>query len=327
MDTAAELNEGRGVVPAYVGPYKVLKRIGRGGMGEVFMGQRQGAPDGERPVAVKCIRSDLSGRDPYVRMFLDEARLAHRAAHPNLVSVLDLGMESGSPYLVMELLQGPTLADVMWALHRRELTIPPRLACFIAAQMCEGLSYIHGLRDEDGSPLGAIHRDVCPPNIILDMHSGLTKIFDFGIARVSNDARLEKTDPNQAKGRWGYMAPEQIRSGATADHRADLFSTGVVFWEMLTGQRLFSASNPAEAIRAVMQAQVEAPSTVRAFIPRGIDKLALKALNRDPKKRFQNADSMRKALMAQCPTVDRSSVRDFARHLVRAFRVKTPLPA
>src|SRR5262245_10883452 len=255
------------------GRYYLLERIGRGGMAEVFRAVTQGVEGFRRMFVVKRILSEKAKSPEFIRMFGDEARISALLHHPNIVQVYDFGQVEVSYFLAMEYLAGKDLASVMRVLRASKLAVPSGLAAFIAQQVALALGYAHTLRGSNGQPLGIVHRDVTPSNIML-LHAGGVKVLDFGIAKATAAAESFRTS-GKVKGKFSYLAPEQARS-EEVDARADLFTLGVTLWEMLTGRRLFADANELETLRNVLQKPVPAPSTLRPGIPPELDRVVLK---------------------------------------------------
>lgn len=274
------------------GRYELLKRLGGGGMGEVFLARQQSVPSVEKLVVVKMLHPGLAENDEFANQFLDEARLAAQLNHPNVCQLHDLGRTDGVLYMAMELVRGDDLERLLSELGRLGQTLPPALAVRIAADAAAGLQHAHELTDAQGRPLEIIHRDVSPPNIMVTW-DGEVKLLDFGLAKAAN--QLHVTKGATLKGKFAYMAPEQINS-EPVDRRSDLFSLGIVLWELLTGQRLFRRDGEMETLAAVARCEVPAPSSVNRDLPASLDAVVLKALRAAPGKRYQDAQAFRLAL-------------------------------
>ncbi len=269
---------------AQVGRYEVLLRIARGGMGTVYLCQVTGAGGFRRLFALKVIRDHLSRNDEYVRMLLQEARIASRLHHPNVVGIVDIGNLANQHYLVMDYVEGCTLSELL-KVHRK--TRPPHLIIPIVLDALTGLHAAHTLTNDDGSPLTLVHCDFSPQNMLVGTN-GICRITDFGIAKASN-ALPERS--SITRGKPAYLAPEQI-TGRPFDHRADIFAAGVVLWNGLTGEQLFKGDSPEEVLNQVLNMPIAAPSTVGLRPPKKLDKVVLRALERDPTKRYQTAEEM-----------------------------------
>jgi serine/threonine protein kinase len=274
------------------GRYYLLERIGKGGMAEVYRAVTQGVEGFRRMFVVKRILPDKSTSPEFIQMFGDEARISAVLHHPNIVQVYDFGQVNGAYFLAMEYLLGKDLSSVMRVLRASKAAMPPSLAAFIAQQVAVGLSYAHTLRRSTGESMGIVHRDVTPSNIML-LHAGGVKVLDFGIAKATSAVRRspDESGGTKVKGKCGYLSPEQARSGQV-DARADIFALGVTLWEMLTGKRLFTGANEFETLRNVLQRPVPPPSVVRPGVPAELDRVVLRALERDLDKRYRSAEQM-----------------------------------
>ncbi|MDW8247478.1 MAG: serine/threonine-protein kinase [Sandaracinaceae bacterium] len=283
-------------IPQRIGRYWVIQEIAQGGMGRVYLARSDSMGDVRKLVALKVIHPHLATDDQFVRMFLDEARIASRIAHPNVCAVFDVGEDRGIYYIAMELLVGVPLHRVMRAISKtddaRMDAMYPALCARIVADACEGLHAAHELVDDDGTPLGLVHRDVSPQNIFVTF-SGTVSVVDFGVARAAG--RLSQTTTGSLKGKIGYMAPETIERRAI-DRRADIWGIGVVLWELLTGRRLFRAENEAQTLFAVLSEPIPPPSAVRDGVPKSIDAIVLRALERDVGRRYQTARELARDL-------------------------------
>lgn len=254
-------------------------------MADVLLCRQVGMGGFDRLVVVKQIRSDLGSRDDVIAMFLDEARIAAQISHPNVVQIIEVDEDGGLPYMVMEYVRGLSFADLTEALRKRDLLPPVDLVAALGAQVCAGLQAAHELRDSAGQPLGVVHRDISPSNLMLTVDGGV-KIIDFGIARAKN--RLARTAVGHIKGRLAYLAPEMVGGGAV-DRRADLFSLGVVLHEMMRGQLLFDRSTDIATVSAVLTGDVPRLSESRSDIMPGLERIIERALSLDPDARPQSA--------------------------------------
>jgi hypothetical protein len=232
-----------------VGGYVLERRLGAGGMAEVFLGYRESSAGIKRRAAVKRLRSDCAEDPQFVRMFLDEARLAARLHHPNIVGLYDAGQDQGELYIAMEPIEGASLAEVFRDLEARSDRLAAEAAAEVCTQLGAALDYLHTLTDDDGRPLALVHRDVSPQNVLVD-RNGHVKLADFGIARSAD--RLSRTATGVLKGKVSYMAPEQIR-GDGYDHRVDLYATGAIVFELAMGRRLYRSRNEAALIEEILQ--------------------------------------------------------------------------
>jgi serine/threonine-protein kinase len=281
--------------PRVVGRYLLCESIASGGMATVHLGRLMGPEGFSRTVAIKQLHPQYA-RDPeFIAMFLDEARLAARVRHPNVVSPLDVVVDPPELFIVMDYVHGESLARLLRRSESRP--VPPRVAASIMGQVLLGLHAAHEATGESGEPLGIVHRDVSPQNILVSA-DGVARVVDFGIAKATN--RAHKTESGKLKGKLGYMSPEQVQFEPT-DRRADVFAAGVVLWEMLTGQRLFVADNPANAVQAILHSPIPPPSKVVPDLDPRLDDVLACALSRDANGRFENARAMAVALETIVP--------------------------
>jgi serine/threonine protein kinase len=279
--------------PIQFGKYTLYERIGRGGMADVFKGRIQGPAGFERVFVVKRILPHLSDDPAFIQMFVEEAKLSARLSHPNIVQIFELGSVEGEYFISMEHVAGHDLAETMRALWKVAGPPRPDLVAYIGREICRALAYAHGLGDEDGQPLGIIHRDVSPSNVMLS-YEGTVKLLDFGIAKALGDTG-EAPRTNSLKGKYAYMAPEQTESDHV-DHRIDIFATGIVLHEVLTGRRLFKGANDLQTIERVRRCEIRPPSQHNPACPPELDAAVMKALARDKNDRFQAAAEMADAL-------------------------------
>lgn len=274
------------------GRYQLVKRLGGGGMGEVFVARQAGLGGFEKLCVVKLLLPSLAEDAEFVAMFLDEAKLAARLSHPNVGQVFDVGQVDGTLYMAMEYIRGEDLAGLQKRMLDLKFSLPPAYAARIVADAAAGLQHAHQLADAQGKSLGLIHRDVSPPNIIVTFE-GEVKIIDFGLARAAG--RATQTKGGMLKGKFAYMSPEQVAASAL-DHRADIFALGIVLHELLTGTRLFRKDGDMQTLAAVAQCDVPAPSSLNPQVPGELDQVVLKALSKNRDDRYRDAQSMRFAL-------------------------------
>jgi serine/threonine-protein kinase len=276
-------------------------------MAEVFIGRLHAAGGFTRTVAVKRLHPNLTHDESFVTMLLDEARLAGRVQHPNVVSAIDVLEQGGEVLLVMEYVVGETLARLTKRVCGEGGEIPLQIVAAIIADLLAGLHAAHIAVDEAGAPLGIVHRDVSPQNILVGS-DGTTRVLDFGIAKAKS--RLAVTLEGQVKGKLGYMSPEQLRQ-LPVDARTDVFAAGVVLWECLTGRRLFAGGDPGAVVTGILTGQLEPPSTHRPSVPKALDDAVMKAMSRDPKDRFASAWEMAAAVETAVPPVSSRAVADW----------------
>ena len=277
----------------HLGKYELLEALGEGGMAEVWKARATGPAGFKRTLVLKRILPRFAEERHFIDMFLEEARLSAQLHHPNIVAVHDLGDTDGHYFIVMEYLRGRTLNQTMRALLASGPT-KIGMAVFVVREMARALGYAHALVDDDGRALRIIHRDVSPTNVMLGM-DGAVKLLDFGIAKALEGGGGEHTQTGTLKGKFGYMAPEQVL-GEPVDHRIDVFATGVTLWECLTGKRLFRGKNDMETVEMVKRCRPPAPSTVNPLVPIGLDAITLKALARAPGDRYQTCDDLARDL-------------------------------
>jgi serine/threonine-protein kinase len=270
--------------------YFIQQKVGRGGMADVFTAVARGPEDFERPLVVKRIRPELASSPMFVKLFIDEATLSARLTHPNIVHVYDFGAMEGGYFLAMEQVMGRDLRWMLNHLRQRSVVPVPAVAAEIARQCCLALEYAHGLQAADGTPLNIVHRDVTPGNIMVAC-DGTVKLLDFGVAHTMDPTRRSQTDAGVVKGKLAYLAPEQVQSQAV-DLRCDLFSLGVVLYELLTWRHLFHAKNDVETLKQVLALPIAPPSSRNRGISVVLDRIVLKALDRDPGHRYQSAGDM-----------------------------------
>ena len=262
-------------------------------MAEVYKGRIQGPAGFERVFVVKRILPHLAEEPTFIRMFVEEAKLSARLNHPNIVQIFELGAVEGEYFISMEYIRGRDLADTMRAIWKTMGPPRPELVAYVGREACRALSYAHSLTDDHGKPLGMIHRDVSPSNIMMSYEGGV-KILDFGIAKALGEAP-ETTKSGTMKGKYAYMAPEQTE-GDDVDSRIDIFSCGIVLHEVLTGRRLFKGNNDIQTIERVRRCEVTPPSFQNPMCPPELDNVVLKALARNREDRFATAGEMADAL-------------------------------
>jgi serine/threonine protein kinase len=275
------------------GKYELLVKLAAGGMAEIYLARQKGLMGFERFVVIKKILPELSREERFILMFFDEARIAARLNHPNVIQVHDLGEQDGEFYIAMEYLEGQSLSTVIREAYKRNHPLPLQEALSIGIQTCEGLHYAHEMNDSEGRPLNLVHRDLSPQNIFVT-YSGIVKVVDFGLARV--EEKLLQTRPGTIKGKYAYMSPEQV-TGDELDRRSDIFSLGVVMWETLASRRLFKHSSDLATAQAISSQQVPPPGSVRSGIPSELNDVILKALDKNPDKRYQTAQEFQSALL------------------------------
>ncbi len=272
--------------------YALYGEIASGGMATVHFGRLVGPVGFSRTVAIKRLHTQYAAEPEFVKMFVDEALLAARVRHPNVVATMDVVATEGQLYLVMDYVQGESLRRLWKSVQLRGGRIPRRIAASIIIGVLHGLHAAHEAKDEKGQPLGIVHRDVSPQNILVGT-DGIARVIDFGIAKAA--VRLQTTGAGQLKGKPAYMAPEQILDKPVT-RQTDIYAAAVILWEMLTGSRLFWAKSDAEIITNVLRRPVDRPSSkVPSLLP-ALDDIVLKGLERDPSRRWATARDLAKAI-------------------------------
>lgn len=278
-----------GAAPRSIGRYVLYGEIAAGGMATVHFGRIQGAGGFTRPVAIKRLHAQFA-RDPeFVSMFLDEARLASRIFHPNVVATLDVVQTDDQElFLVMEYVRGASLSKLIRSASAAGQRIPPRIAAAIVSGLLHGLHAAHEAKADGGQPLAIVHRDVSPQNVLVGT-DGVARVLDFGVAKAAD--RMQSTRDGQLKGKIAYMSPEQVRADPV-DRRTDVYASGVVLWEALTGDRLFKADNQVGAITKVLEGKVPRASEVAPGVPPEFDRVVAKALAKEAADRYATAREM-----------------------------------
>ncbi len=275
-----------------VGRYVLFDEIAAGGMATVHFGRMLGPSGFARTVAIKRLHPQYAKDPEFISMFLDEAQLAARIRHPNVVAMLDVASSEGETLLVMEYVLGAAFSALLRTLRDRKEPIPIPIACAIIASTLMGLHAAHEATGDQGETLHLVHRDVSPQNILVGV-DGIPRVADFGIAKAVG--RLQTTREGHVKGKSAYMAPEQIR-GREVDRRVDVYAAGVVLWEALVGRRLFVADSPLATMNAVLEATISSPASSRPEVSPEIDAIVMRALARHPDTRFSTAREMAIAL-------------------------------
>jgi serine/threonine protein kinase len=280
--------------PTPFGKYFLLERINVGGMAEVFRAKAFGVEGFERLVAVKRILPNIAEDKEFIRMFIEEAKLSVQLNHANIAQIFDLGVVDGSYYIALEHVHGRDLRGIFDRCRQGGEAMPVAQACFVVMKVCEGLDYAHNKRDQGGRELSLVHRDVSPQNVLVSFE-GEVKLIDFGIAKAAGKG--SKTQAGILKGKFGYMSPEQVR-GLPIDRRSDVFSCGIVLYELLTGERLFVGESDFSTLEKVRNVEILPPSTYNRKIPDELERIVLKALAKDTDDRYQNAIDLHDELQA-----------------------------
>lgn len=280
-----------------IGRYALFQEIAAGGMATVHLGRLMGPVGFSRTVAIKRLHPQFAKDPEFVSMFLDEARLAARVVHPNVVSILDVVALDGELFLVMDYVQGESMSRLLKASAKRGERMPPRIAIAIMTGVLYGLHAAHEATNESGEHLGLVHRDVSPQNVLVGV-DGTARVLDFGVAKAVGQSH--STKEGTLKGKVPYMAPEQINYGAV-DRRTDVYAAATVLWEMLTGRRLFDGPTEASMLAAVMGGKVTPACAEVPQLPRAVDDAIIKGLSPNPAGRFATAKDMAIALERAMP--------------------------
>ena len=274
--------------------YELVAELAAGGMATVYLARVLGMADFKRLFAIKRLHPHLAGEPEFISMFLDEARLAARLHHPNVVPIIEIGISDEQHYLVMDYIEGDTAGRLVVRSQHDGRKLPIGFTTRVIVEVLTGLHAAHELTDDHGKSLEIVHRDVSPQNILVGV-DGVARITDFGVARAA--ARLQnQTQGGQLKGKLAYMAPEQVRGSSTIDRRADVFAAGIVLWEMLTAKRLFKAESDAETLFKVVAAEVPSLRGANPEVSQEIADVCHKALSKEPADRYQSAGDFADAL-------------------------------
>ena len=265
--------------------YRIMERLDVGGMAEVFVGRALSVEGIEKKVAIKRILPSLTKKKKFREMFLDEARLSMRLNHANIVQVFDVGRAGGTFFIVMEYVDGVNLRRIFQRASELGYRIPLPVACYILIEVCKGLAHAHESKDDDGKPMRIVHRDVSPPNVLIS-RSGEVRIVDFGLAKAVTQVAL--TDPGIVKGKFSYVSPEAAE-GKPVDHRADIFSAGIVLFELLSNRQLFTGRTDVETLENVRAAEMPPLSKLNPEVPEAFERIVRKALEKDVQKRYSSA--------------------------------------
>jgi serine/threonine protein kinase len=277
--------------PAMFGPYALGVKLAEGGMASVF---RAVDTRTDRTVAIKRVLPHVAADEEFLRMFEDEGRIAEQLSHPHIARCLELGVHGGTYFIAYEFVEGRTLRELWKQAEQERTQVPLPFLTYVFSRLAEGLDYAHARRDASGQPVCLVHRDVTPHNIMVSF-AGDVKLIDFGIAKAKG--RLSETQAGTLKGKFAYMSPEQI-AAAEIDHRTDIFSWGVSFWELLTLRRLFTAPNEIMVLEKVVVQPAPPPSAHRAEIPRTLDEIVLKSLAKSKDQRYGSAREVYQELNA-----------------------------
>jgi serine/threonine-protein kinase len=299
-----------------VGRYAIFDEIAAGGMATVHLARLAGPVGFSRVVAVKRLHPHLLDDQDFKAMFLDEARLAARIRHPNVVPTLDVLVHDKELILVMEYVHGESLLALIRAARQQKTPIPLSVAVAVMVSVLHGLHAAHEARDEKGEPLGIVHRDISPHNILAGA-DGMVRVLDFGVAKALQGRNAQtdaKLPPGTVKGKFSYMAPETLR-GEPATRQADIFSAAIVFWELLTGHKLFGAPTEQERILKVLKGDIPPPSALVPGLPIVVDMIVMRGLSPDPRDRYETADAMAAELENMLATASQRTIAEWVTKL------------
>ena len=306
-------------LPAVFGRYLLLRRLSRGGMGEIFLakvGEIQGM---EKLCIIKKVLPQLAEDQGFIRRFVDEAQIAIKLQHANIAPVYEVGMVGGEYFLAMEYVDGRDLRRTLSRAHELTARLHPDLALYIVREIANGLAYAHRRTDENGKEMHIVHCDVSPPNVLLSFE-GEVKLIDFGIAKSKQ--QLSITDPNVGFGKFGYMAPEQLVRGRKVDRRTDIYAAGVILYELLVGDRMViqnEGSDYRSLARMIASGKIDPPSKRDASVPPELDELVMKAIAAEPENRFQTAEELREAVQRRLYAINPTISSDTLAKLLRDF--------
>ncbi|MEO8553122.1 MAG: protein kinase, partial [Kofleriaceae bacterium] len=271
-----------------LGSYEILRKLARGGMAELFLARTVGPENFEKLVVLKKILPNFAANPKFVRLFLDEARLAATLDHPHIAHVYDMGKVDGNYFFTMEYVHGQDVRATLRRTSRLDKKFPTDHAVQIARNIAAALHYAHDRKRPDGGLLDIVHRDVSPSNIMIG-YDGAIKLVDFGVAKAATSS--VKTRTGTLKGKIAYMSPEQAK-GSPVDRRSDIFALGICLWEMITTQRLFKGDNDLATIQLIINTKPQAPRELRPECPEELERITMKALSSDPKTRYQTAEEL-----------------------------------
>lgn len=307
--------------PQTIGKYRIVREVGVGGMAEVFLASREGPEGFAKPYVIKRILPQYSQDEQFARLFVTEAKIAALLDHPNIVHVFDFEIERGNYYLVMEYVAGASLLGLMREAVKRGHPLGPQVAVEVAAGVAQALAYAHELTLSDGTRLDLVHRDISPGNVLVS-RDGAIKLADFGVVKTA----VTDTPLGIVTGKWSYMSPEQI-GAHSIDRRSDLFSLGIIVYELVTGRRLFRGTSPSDTASKVKTAIIPRPRTVLPDIDPRLDQIVMRLLERDPRTRYQSAAEVAADLEVLRATPGFSSGMARLRLLVRTLFPDDSAPA
>ncbi len=281
-------------VDRQLGEYRLLARLAKGGQSEVFLGARGGPHGYFRPLVIKAMPEELKGDEKMEALFYQEAALSSRFAHPHVVTIHDARQDGDDHFMVMDYLAGQTVAELAQRAFSSGEGLSLDEALVIMADACRGLGYVHSFRDVECREYSIVHCDISPQNLMVT-YDGLTRVFDFGISQLSDGDEFETTKTDLIGGKYSYMSPEQCRK-ETLDTRSDIFSLGIILYELVARRRLFRRSSKEEVVEAITEEPIEPPSQVADYVDEELDEVVLKALQRDADDRYTSAGQMAEAL-------------------------------
>ena len=304
--------------PVPFGKYLLLERINVGGMAEIFLARSRGVQGFNRILAIKKILPTMAEDEEFIAMFIDEARIAAELSHTGIVQIFELGKFEDDYYIAMEFIHGNDLRFIQERQARAKCPMDVHMAAHIAFKICEALDYAHTKKDPTGKPMGIVHRDISPQNVILS-YDGEVRICDFGIAKAAN--RSQKTQAGVLKGKFGYMSPEQVR-GLPLDGRSDIFTVGTLLYELITLERLFVGESDFSTLEKVRNADVVPPSTYNRDVPEELEEIVLLALSKEVEDRHQGAAEMADALQVFMINNTLASTRDVSAFMRKSFEAE-----
>jgi serine/threonine protein kinase len=306
-------------LPAVFGRYLLLKRLSRGGMGEIFLAKLGEIQGFEKLVIIKKILPNLGADQEFIKRFIDEAQVAIKLNHANIAPVFEVGKVDGEYFLAIEYIEGRDLRRLVARLREERTRLPPDLCLYIVRELANGLAYAHRRTDEKGLPLSLVHCDISPPNVMVSFE-GEVKVIDFGIAKSA--IRIAGTNPNMGFGKFGYMAPEQLIRGGMVDKRTDVYAAGVVLYELLTGERLFTFPEGGDyraIARMVTQGKITPPSVRDPRLDPDFDGIVMRSLSTKQDSRYQTAEELRDALQVKLSQLNPTLSADALAHFIRAL--------
>jgi serine/threonine-protein kinase len=306
-------------LPHVFGRYLLLKRLSRGGMGEIFLAKLGEIQGFEKLVIIKKILPNLAADEEFIKRFIDEAQVAIKLTHANIAPVSEVGKVDGEYFLAIEYIEGRDLRRMIGRQREERTRLPPDLCLYVGRELASGLAYAHRKTDEQGRALALVHCDISPPNVMISFE-GEVKIIDFGIAKSA--IRIAGSNPNMGFGKFGYMAPEQLIRGGVVDRRTDVYAAGVVLYELLTGERLYQFPEGADyrqIARMVTQGRIIPPSQRDPRLDSGLDPIVMRALATTKEDRYQTGEEFRDAIQSKLAQLNPTISGDALAHYLRAL--------